>query len=219
MQTLRIFYFHGILPPWDLFIAGRSALKRASRWLLKQTIMLSGFRDIGDLMSSNLVITNWSADNLVNTDCLRYFWYCLKGLLKGFWWPFRSSKSVKYSQSYSLNEVCDKRSIKLAGSLKCERSAEISRVSQLLLVVYQGFYQSSSSIIPTSKKERKVEMEKRAGESVLGHKKSIYIRTSTGSTRFGQRNTSWSWCIWLYNRRGVISEIWGWKMEASSIYI
>ena len=81
-----------------------------------------------------------------------------------------------------------KRDIKLASSSKCKRSIEISRVSQLLLVVYQGFYQSSSSIIPTSKKERKVEMEKRAGESVLGHKKSIYIRTSTGSTRFGQRN-------------------------------
>jgi len=31
----------------------------------------------------------------------------LKGLLKGFWWPFRSSKSVKYSQSYSPNEVCN----------------------------------------------------------------------------------------------------------------
>jgi len=32
----------------------------------------------------------------------------LKGLLKGFWWSFRLSKSVKYSWSYGLNEVCDK---------------------------------------------------------------------------------------------------------------
>jgi len=31
----------------------------------------------------------------------------LKGLLKGFWWPFRLSKLVKYSQSYGPNEVCD----------------------------------------------------------------------------------------------------------------
>ena len=32
----------------------------------------------------------------------------MKGLLKGFWWPFRLLKLVKYSQSYALNEVCDK---------------------------------------------------------------------------------------------------------------
>jgi len=38
---------------------------------------------------------------------LRRFWYHLKGLLKGFWWPFRSSKLVKYSWSYGPNEVCD----------------------------------------------------------------------------------------------------------------
>ena len=31
----------------------------------------------------------------------------MKGLLKGFWWPFILSKSVKYSQSYGPNEVCD----------------------------------------------------------------------------------------------------------------
>jgi len=31
----------------------------------------------------------------------------LKGLLKGFWWPFRLSKLVKYFWSYGLNEVCD----------------------------------------------------------------------------------------------------------------
>ena len=38
---------------------------------------------------------------------LRHFWYCLKGLLKGFWWPFRLLKSVKYFWSYGPNEVCD----------------------------------------------------------------------------------------------------------------
>jgi len=32
----------------------------------------------------------------------------LKGLLKGFWWPFRLLKLVKYSQSYGPNKVCDK---------------------------------------------------------------------------------------------------------------
>jgi len=31
----------------------------------------------------------------------------LKGLLKGFWWPFRLLKLVKYSWSYGPNEVCD----------------------------------------------------------------------------------------------------------------
>ena len=39
---------------------------------------------------------------------LRHSWYHLKGLLKGFWWPFRLSKLVKYSQSYGPNEVCNK---------------------------------------------------------------------------------------------------------------
>jgi len=29
----------------------------------------------------------------------------LKGLLQGFWYPFRLLKSVKYSWSYGLNEV------------------------------------------------------------------------------------------------------------------
>jgi len=31
----------------------------------------------------------------------------LKGFLKSFWRSFRLSKSVKYSQSYGLNEVCN----------------------------------------------------------------------------------------------------------------
>ena len=35
--------------------------------------MLSGSQDIGDLVSGNLVITNWSADNSVNTDCFEMF--------------------------------------------------------------------------------------------------------------------------------------------------
>ena len=42
VQTLRTFYLYGILLPWDLFIAERSALKRALQWLLKQMIILSG---------------------------------------------------------------------------------------------------------------------------------------------------------------------------------
>jgi len=58
IQTLRTLYLHGILSPQDLFMAKRSALKRASRWLLNQTIMLSSSRDIGDLVSGNLVITD-----------------------------------------------------------------------------------------------------------------------------------------------------------------
>jgi len=58
IQTLRTLYLHGILSPQDLFMAKRSALKRASQWLLKQTIMLSSSRDIGDLVSGNLVITD-----------------------------------------------------------------------------------------------------------------------------------------------------------------
>jgi len=58
IQTLRTLYLHGILLPLDLFIAKRSALKRASQWLLKQMIMLSGSRDISDLVSGDLVITD-----------------------------------------------------------------------------------------------------------------------------------------------------------------
>jgi len=37
----------------------------------------------------------------------------LKGLLKGFWWLFRLSKSVKYSQSYGLNKVCDRKELEM----------------------------------------------------------------------------------------------------------
>ena len=73
MQTLRTLYLHGILLPCDLFMAERSALKRASQWLLKQTITLSGSWDIGNLVSGDLVITDWSADNSVNTDCFETF--------------------------------------------------------------------------------------------------------------------------------------------------
>jgi len=58
VQTLRTLYLHGILSPRNLFIAERSALKRASRWLLKRTITLSGSGDIGDLVSGDLVITD-----------------------------------------------------------------------------------------------------------------------------------------------------------------
>ena len=73
VQTLRTLYLYGILLPWDLFIAKRSALRRALWWLLKQMIMLSGSWDIGNLVSGNLVITDWSADNLVNTNCFETF--------------------------------------------------------------------------------------------------------------------------------------------------
>jgi len=51
-------YLHGILLPRDLFMAERSALKRASQWSLKQTITLSGSQDISDLVSGDLVITD-----------------------------------------------------------------------------------------------------------------------------------------------------------------
>jgi len=37
----------------------------------------------------------------------------LKDFLKDFWWPFRLSKLVKYSQSYSLNKICDRLNIYL----------------------------------------------------------------------------------------------------------
>jgi len=40
---------------------------------LKQTIMLSSSWDIGDLVSGDLVIANWSADNLMNTDWFEMF--------------------------------------------------------------------------------------------------------------------------------------------------
>jgi len=53
VQTLRTLYLHGILLPLVLFIVERSALKRASQWSLKQTIILSGSQDIGNLVSDN----------------------------------------------------------------------------------------------------------------------------------------------------------------------
>ena len=49
---------HGILLPWGLFMAERSTLKRALQWSLKQMIILSSSRDIGDLVSDDLVITD-----------------------------------------------------------------------------------------------------------------------------------------------------------------
>jgi len=39
-------------------MAERSALKRASQWSLKQTIMSSGSQDINDLVFGDLVIAN-----------------------------------------------------------------------------------------------------------------------------------------------------------------
>ena len=47
--------------------------KKGKVYVLKQTITLSGSRDISDLVSSDLVITDWSADNSVNTDCFETF--------------------------------------------------------------------------------------------------------------------------------------------------
>ena len=73
VQTLRTLYLYGILLPWGLFIAEKSALKRASQWSLKQTIMLSGSQDISNLVFGNLVIANWSTNDLVNTDCFEAF--------------------------------------------------------------------------------------------------------------------------------------------------
>ena len=46
-------------------------------------------------------------NDYVKQFALRHFQYCLKGLLKGFWWPFRLLKSVKYFWSYGPNEVCN----------------------------------------------------------------------------------------------------------------
>ena len=59
MQTSRTLYLHGILSPLGLFMAKRSVLKRASQWLLKQTIMSSSSQDISDLVIGNLVTTNY----------------------------------------------------------------------------------------------------------------------------------------------------------------
>jgi len=40
---------------------------------LKQMIMLSSSWDIGNLVSGDLVITDWSTDNSVNTDHFEMF--------------------------------------------------------------------------------------------------------------------------------------------------
>ena len=55
VQTLRILYLHGILLPWGLFIAKKRVLKRASQWLLKQTIISSSSQDISHLVFSDLL--------------------------------------------------------------------------------------------------------------------------------------------------------------------
>ena len=73
VQTLRTLYLHGILLPWDLFMAKRSILKRASQQMLKQMITSSSSQNISDLVFGNLVIPNWSANNLVNTDHFEMF--------------------------------------------------------------------------------------------------------------------------------------------------
>ena len=101
----------------------------------------------------------------------------------------RGSNKTKGSRDA---EEKSKKDIKLASFLKHKRNAKISRVSQLLLAIYQGFCQSSSTVAPTDKEGRKVEMEKRVGESILEYEKSIYIGTSTSSTRSRQRNVSQS---------------------------
>jgi len=61
---------------------------------------------------------------------LRHFWYHLKGLLKGFWWPFRLLKLVKYSQSYGLNKVCNTNAIELdlPSTVKIHPVVNVSRV-------------------------------------------------------------------------------------------
>ena len=59
MQILRTLYLHGISLPWVLFITERSTLKRALQWSLKQMITLSSSQDIGDLVSGNLVNTDY----------------------------------------------------------------------------------------------------------------------------------------------------------------
>ena len=58
MQILRTLYLHGILSPWDLFMTEKSTLKKASQWSLKQMITLSSSQDIGNLVSSDLVVAN-----------------------------------------------------------------------------------------------------------------------------------------------------------------
>jgi len=73
VQTLRTLYLHGILLPQGLFIAEKNALKRASWLSLKQMITSSGSWDISDLVCGDLVIADWSADDLVNTDCFEIF--------------------------------------------------------------------------------------------------------------------------------------------------
>jgi len=53
----------------------------------------------------------------------------LKGFLKGFWLPFRLLKSVKYSQSYSLNEVYDS---KILTAFYPQTNRQIEKVNQEL---------------------------------------------------------------------------------------
>jgi len=81
--------------------------------------MLSSLQDISNLVSGNLVIA------------LRHFWYHLKGLLKGFWWPFRLLKSVKYSWSYGPNKVCDSLTLVSSSPLRVQ-IAKSSRYNKMM---------------------------------------------------------------------------------------
>ena len=65
MQILKTLYLYEILLSWDLFIVKGS--------VLKQMIISSSSQDISNLVSNNLVIADWSADNSVNTDHLETF--------------------------------------------------------------------------------------------------------------------------------------------------
>ena len=86
---------------------------------------------------------------------MRRFWYRLKGLLKGFRWPFRSLKSVKYFWSYGLNEVCDTNSF---FTVNCPGSSSLLNVPSSLscyltssMFCWYSFSNSSNTLFVFSK--------------------------------------------------------------------
>ena len=98
-----------LVSPWDL-IASRSIHNQKKRIEESFMMVIEANDYVKKFLRYQWFSVWWLTDLLITQwilIALRHFWYHLKSLLKGFWWPFRSSKSVKYSWSYGLNEVCD----------------------------------------------------------------------------------------------------------------
>ena len=77
------------------------------------------------------------------------------------------------------------RDSRVASTKECEGGVEVFGVGQLLQTVCQGFYKDSEAIIWDNKERDKVELRRKATESIWGAKGEVYNRASLGNTRSG----------------------------------